>query len=80
MCFPEWLYDDPQTHVFINIFIPRMLMLAGAALVVIGILIGILDFCNTASCPIRTEGVLDILGGEVKNINPLLIRFRLFFG
>ena len=63
--FLAWLYPTEST-VFLNIFIPRVLLLGGAGLIALGMLIGILGLCNSASCPVRTEGVLDILGGGKK--------------
>ncbi|CAK8683750.1 uncharacterized protein LOC143464402 [Clavelina lepadiformis] len=63
-CFPvcENQGWDLQ-NVRMAVFVPRIIMLAAAALVVIGVFLGLIGLLTNSSCPVVTKGVLLILAG-----------------
>jgi len=60
---------DTESYEFLNVFIPRVLLLGGAGLIALGFVIGAIGWCMVVSCPVQTEGVLDILGGKTVCMN-----------
>lgn len=60
-CFFFQGWEPNQNNLYV--FIPRILMLAAAVFIAIGMIFGLVGFCCDARCPTLTEGVLCIVGG-----------------
>ena len=63
LCFLEQIYPT-ENPLFRHIILPRILLFCGGGITAIGLIFALIETCSKSSCPVITDGILNIIGGN----------------